>query len=134
VIATQVDGLPELVVHNKTGMIVQPRDPKGLALAVETLLADEEKRRQYGLTGKKFLETELAWDRVTQALVKIYAESWTGSQLQVDGSQDGSNDCRAPSKKISEGDPDRHMAEIFVGRASKEDGLSLERGEELTGE
>src|SRR5262249_2665828 len=74
VIATDVGGLPELVIHGKTGTIVQPRDPKGLAFAIETLLADEEKRRQYGLNGKRLLETELAWDRVTQSLVKVYGE------------------------------------------------------------
>jgi D-inositol-3-phosphate glycosyltransferase len=75
IVATDVGGLPELVIHGRTGTIVQPKDPKGLAFAIETLLADEGKRQQYGLNGKKFLETELGWDRVTQTLVKIYAES-----------------------------------------------------------
>jgi len=74
VIATDVGGLPELVVHGKTGTIVQAQDPTGLASAIETLLVDDDRRRQYGLNGKKLLETELAWDRVTQTLVEIYAE------------------------------------------------------------
>jgi glycosyltransferase involved in cell wall biosynthesis len=74
IVATDVGGLPELVIHGKTGTIVHPKDPKGLALGIETLLADEEKRRQYGAQGKRFLETELAWDRVTQTLVGLYAE------------------------------------------------------------
>jgi glycosyltransferase involved in cell wall biosynthesis len=74
VIATDVGGLPELVIHGKTGTIVQPRDPKGLAFAIEALLADDDMRRQYGINAKRLLETELAWDRVTQTLVKIYAE------------------------------------------------------------
>ena len=75
IVATDVGGLPELVIHGRTGTIVQPKDPKGLAFAIETLLADEEKRQQYGLNGKTLLETELAWDRVTRTLVRIYAES-----------------------------------------------------------
>jgi glycosyltransferase involved in cell wall biosynthesis len=74
IVATDVGGLPELVIDGQTGMIVQPRNPKELAFAIETLLGDEEKRRQYGLNGKRLLETELAWDRVTQSLVKLYAE------------------------------------------------------------
>ena len=74
VIATDVGGLPELVIHGKTGTIVQPGDPKGLAFAIEALLADDDRRRQYGINAKRLLETELAWDRVTQTLVKLYAE------------------------------------------------------------
>jgi len=75
VIATDLGGLPELVKHGKTGFIVPPRDPSALAAAIETLLADEEKRQQYGLNGKRLLENELGWDRVTETLVKIYAET-----------------------------------------------------------
>jgi len=75
VVATDVGGLPELVIHERTGVIVQPKDPKGLAFAIEALLGDDDKRRRYGLNGKKFLEAHLTWDRVTQRLLKIYAES-----------------------------------------------------------
>jgi glycosyltransferase involved in cell wall biosynthesis len=75
VIATDLGGLPELVKHGKTGFIVPPRDPRALATAIETLLADKEKRQQYGLNGKRLLENELGWDRVTDTLVKIYAET-----------------------------------------------------------
>jgi glycosyltransferase involved in cell wall biosynthesis len=75
VIATDVGGLPELVIHGKTGIIVQPKDPKGLALAIEMLLADEDKRQRYGLNGKRLLDTHLTWDRVTERLLEIYAAS-----------------------------------------------------------
>jgi glycosyltransferase involved in cell wall biosynthesis len=73
VIATDVGGLPELVIHGKTGTIVRPNDPQALAVAIETLLADDAKRRCYGLNGKRLLEANLTWDRVTQKLLKIYA-------------------------------------------------------------
>jgi glycosyltransferase involved in cell wall biosynthesis len=75
VIATDVGGLPELVIHGKTGIIVQPKDPKGLALAIETLLADDDKRRLYGRNGNSLLEAHLTWDRVTERLLEIYAAS-----------------------------------------------------------
>jgi glycosyltransferase involved in cell wall biosynthesis len=75
VVATDVGGLPELVVHGKTGIIVQPGNPKELALAVEALLVDDRKRRCYGLNGKRLLDTNLTWDRVTQAMLKTYGEN-----------------------------------------------------------
>jgi glycosyltransferase involved in cell wall biosynthesis len=75
VVATDVGGLPELVVHGKTGIIVQPGNPKELALAVEALLVDDRKRRCYGLNGKRLLDTNLTWDRVTQTMLKTYGEN-----------------------------------------------------------
>jgi glycosyltransferase involved in cell wall biosynthesis len=74
VIATDVGGLPELVIHGKTGIVVQPGHPKELAVAIEGLLADDHKRQCYGLNGKKLLDTHLTWDRVTQTLLKTYGE------------------------------------------------------------
>jgi glycosyltransferase involved in cell wall biosynthesis len=73
VIATDVGGLPELVIHGKTGTIVRPNDPQGLASAIESLLSDEVKRHRYGRDGKNLLEAHFTWDRVTERLLKIYA-------------------------------------------------------------
>jgi glycosyltransferase involved in cell wall biosynthesis len=75
VIATDVGGLPELVMHEKTGIIVRPKDPKALASAIETLLSDDDKRRCYGRNGNSLLEAHLTWDRVTERLLEIYATS-----------------------------------------------------------
>jgi glycosyltransferase involved in cell wall biosynthesis len=75
VIATEVGGLPELVIHGDTGIIVQPGNPKELALAIEALLRDERRRRCLGLNGKKLLERHLTWDRVTQTMLKTYGEN-----------------------------------------------------------
>ena len=75
VIATEVGGLPELVNHGETGLIVQPGNPRGLALAIEALLRDERKRRCFGVNGKRLLETSLTWDRVTQTMLKTYGQN-----------------------------------------------------------
>ncbi|MFC1895702.1 glycosyltransferase family 4 protein [Thermodesulfobacteriota bacterium] len=40
VVATQVGGIPELVEHGRTGLIVAPRDPYGLSRALEHILTD----------------------------------------------------------------------------------------------
>ena len=45
VIATDVPGCRELVVHEKSGIIVQKGDIRGLALAIQGLLKDEAKRK-----------------------------------------------------------------------------------------
>jgi glycosyltransferase involved in cell wall biosynthesis len=75
VIATDVGGLPELVIHGETGLIVQPGKPKELASAIEALLRAERKRRCLGINGKRLLETNLTWDRVIQTMLETYDEN-----------------------------------------------------------
>ena len=75
VIATDVGGLPELVIHGESGIVVPPNDRQALASAIESLLSDEVKRDCYGRAGKNVLEAQLTWDRVSERLLKIYAAS-----------------------------------------------------------
>jgi glycosyltransferase involved in cell wall biosynthesis len=75
VVATEVGGLPELVLHEKTGLIVEPGKPRELARALEKLLFDGAKREEYGANGKSFLEKHLSWEKVTQRLLEVYANA-----------------------------------------------------------
>ena len=44
VVATDVDGIPEIVEHGNTGLLVPPNDPAALAEAITSLLSDEDLR------------------------------------------------------------------------------------------
>lgn len=44
VVATRVGGTPEIVVHNETGLIVEPRDRDGLASAILAIASDPARR------------------------------------------------------------------------------------------
>jgi glycosyltransferase involved in cell wall biosynthesis len=46
VVATNVGGLPEVVEHDRTGLLVPPRDPGALAQAISALLANPERGRR----------------------------------------------------------------------------------------
>jgi glycosyltransferase involved in cell wall biosynthesis len=46
VVATNVGGLPEMIEHDRTGLLVPPRDPAALAQAIGALLADPERGRR----------------------------------------------------------------------------------------
>lgn len=73
VVATNVGGLSELVLHGKTGLITKPRNPEELTVALEALLEDGDRRLEYGANGRRFLEDHLSWEKVTQRLLEIYA-------------------------------------------------------------
>jgi glycosyltransferase involved in cell wall biosynthesis len=53
VVATDITGIPELVEHGKSGLLVPPGDPDRLARAVAELAASAEKRREYGNAGRR---------------------------------------------------------------------------------
>jgi glycosyltransferase involved in cell wall biosynthesis len=52
VVASDVGGVPELVVDGETGFLVPPGDPHALAAAIERLLDDPDLRRRLGAAGR----------------------------------------------------------------------------------
>ena len=52
VVASAVGGVPELVDHGATGLLVRPQDPSALASALATLAARPDRGRALGATGR----------------------------------------------------------------------------------
>jgi len=46
VVASRVGGIPDIIVHEYNGLLVKPRDPKGLAEAIIRILTDDKIKRQ----------------------------------------------------------------------------------------
>ncbi len=72
VVATRVGGVPEAVDDGMTGTLVPPNDTIALADAVETLLADPEKRRNMGLAGREFVKGRYDWLENAAGMETIY--------------------------------------------------------------
>jgi glycosyltransferase involved in cell wall biosynthesis len=51
VVAAKHGGLTETVLHNETGLLFEPNNAEELALALEELISDKEKRRSFGEKG-----------------------------------------------------------------------------------
>ena len=60
VVATAVDGTPEVVIDDKTGLIVPPGDPVRLAEAICRLLHDPELRERMAKEGQKWVEANFS--------------------------------------------------------------------------
>ncbi len=56
VVATAVGGIPELVIDDVTGILVEPRDPAALASAIERLAGDGPLRERMGRAARKRIE------------------------------------------------------------------------------
>jgi glycosyltransferase involved in cell wall biosynthesis len=50
-IGTRAGGIPELIDHERTGLLVEPGQPAQMARALETLMSDPQLREQYGQRG-----------------------------------------------------------------------------------
>lgn len=74
VIATRVGGIPDIVEHNKTGILVDTGDVQGLAAALKSLLQDSTYRARMGAAGHAFALRYLDAQKTTVRLVELYKE------------------------------------------------------------
>jgi glycosyltransferase involved in cell wall biosynthesis len=75
VIATRVGALPEAVEHEKTGLLVPPRDATELAKAISTLLESPEKREAMGTAGQAKLRRECEASVVVAKTLEVYRQA-----------------------------------------------------------
>ena len=56
----------------RTGYLVDPADPQGLADKICAVLADGEKAREMGRAGRERAIERFSWERTTDLLLKNY--------------------------------------------------------------
>lgn len=64
VVASNVDGIPEMVIDGETGCLVPPEEPGQLAEAIIALLQDENGMRSMGERGYARVLEHFTWERV----------------------------------------------------------------------
>ncbi len=79
VVATAVGGVPELLSHGQSGLLVEPGDVQGLVQRVADLLQDRPGREALGHQGRHAIETHYALDRMAEATAKVYQQLLSGS-------------------------------------------------------
>lgn len=72
VVATNVDALPEIVVHELTGLLVTPGDAAALAWAIASLLDDDGRANALGLAGFARLREHFRVEKMVQATLDVY--------------------------------------------------------------
>ena len=72
VIATSVGGIPELVEHNKTGILVEPENPKVLLDKINQLIDDEILQQKFSINGYNFIKKNFTWEKILPDYIKFY--------------------------------------------------------------
>ena len=89
VVASSVGGIPEVVVHDKTGLLVpfepsgrgnaEPRDPerfaRDLAAAIDTLVRFPERRLDMGADARRRVEERFSWRSIARQTLQAYEQS-----------------------------------------------------------
>ena len=71
-IGTNIGGIPEIIAHEKTGILIEPRNPEQLAEQINRLLADEALRNRLGNAARKRIEEEFSWSVIAERTLEVY--------------------------------------------------------------
>jgi glycogen(starch) synthase len=74
IVATRVGGLPEVVLHQENGLLVEPEDHNALAEAMAMLLDQPETARSMGEAARCRVQTVFSWDRHVNAYDALYRQ------------------------------------------------------------
>ena len=80
VVATAVDGTPEVVIDGKTGLTVPPDDPEHLAGAICRLLREPGLRDRMGEEGRKWVMEHFSQERQIRQTQELYLTAWEQRQ------------------------------------------------------
>ena len=72
VVATNVGGIPELISHNETGILVSPENPGEIANAVNELLSNSEKAKKLATNGNNFVKSNMTWEVMLPKFIQFY--------------------------------------------------------------
>ena len=75
VVATNVGGVPELMINGKTGYLVPAKNPMELSEKVNKLLVDRDLRIKMGKFGRMtIIQRGLTWETHAKKTIKIYSK------------------------------------------------------------
>jgi glycosyltransferase involved in cell wall biosynthesis len=74
VVATRAGGIPEIVVEHETGLLVERRDPAGLAAALQTMAQDADLRRRAGEAGRQRAARHFDLHRMVEETTVVYRQ------------------------------------------------------------
>lgn len=72
VIATKVGSFPEVIIDGESGILVETENVDKLECAIKKLILNEKKLIDMGKKGKKHIEENFSWDKISREIEKLY--------------------------------------------------------------
>jgi glycosyltransferase involved in cell wall biosynthesis len=76
IVASAVDGTPEVVLHDKTGLLVPPGDSASLTHAILQMLRHPDRAREMARAGRQFVIANFSVDQMVRCTQDLYLDSW----------------------------------------------------------
>ena len=83
VVASRVNGVPELIEDQKTGLLVPPRDPMALARAIRDMLSDPNAASKMGAEGRALVQERFTVERMVANTTAIFDAALREGKVQV---------------------------------------------------
>ena len=74
VVATTVGGIPEIIEDMRSGILIQPRNPRELAHALSFMIEHPEERKKYGASLKERVATKYSLDKMIWLVEGLYTK------------------------------------------------------------
>ena len=74
VVASDIHGIPDVVIDGETGLLVPPADAGALADAIASLARDEAMRQQMGEAGRAYVAREYRWEDNARLMEALYRD------------------------------------------------------------
>lgn len=82
VVATRVGSLPEVILPESTGLLIEPGDSGGLSQALARLLADPELRARLARNARELVEERFSAARMAEEYIRVYGELRPALRMQ----------------------------------------------------
>jgi glycosyltransferase involved in cell wall biosynthesis len=76
VVATAVGGIPELIEHQRNGLLVPPDDPQGVASALLDLMESPARAAAIGRAARESVEHRFSFERMVSAFENLYSSEF----------------------------------------------------------
>jgi glycosyltransferase involved in cell wall biosynthesis len=83
VVASDVGGIPDVIKHGETGLLVPEKDPGALVQAIARILRDRSLAARLTMQGLQHARTYFDWDRINRQVLDLY-ERATGAPAVPD--------------------------------------------------
>jgi glycogen(starch) synthase len=72
IVASRISGLSEIVLHEQTGVLIEPEDSGGLAEAMGFLLTHPQEAARMGRAGRRRVRELFSWERCVKSYDSLY--------------------------------------------------------------
>jgi glycosyltransferase involved in cell wall biosynthesis len=83
IVASNVGGLPAVIIHGETGFLAEPNDVDSFTYYVELLLTDRELSREFSRKNHEHIKANFSWDRFIKKNEDIYEQVLEVKRWQV---------------------------------------------------